>query len=553
MKKVLSALLCAAMLAAPVATVAVVADEPVIDQAMLLDDISVPDSQSTGNLGYITNTEKSVQDPNGVSIAFDFNAISATPCSHLVSDLAPTWRHQSGLTFTFSNYQGYQAIIYDVVRQEFQIANIGWMRSGINPDMAHVVASKKFPMKPGDWHRLFYSIQGTEVFVYVDGEEILYHNFSGGKNGNLSRSFLMFWPSHIRCMIDNMVVGNDEYDDNVTSEENSANIISTADFNDAIAPVYDHTVDGVPTWEIAKDENGKEIKDENDNPVYVQATDENGNPLTNEDGTPKWKQAVDDEGKPITHSENYYKVGDEVVKDAFQLHADFGFQTFGESIPYIGVDKATYSGMVKEAENAVLAVADTEGREGGTFTADITYKAENGAFASAKNLILTYDPIFDSAKIENVAEGAKVEIHDGNLVDITVPAGFSGKLAELVLTVPKANEMAQSGQYRYGFLVGANTEFADASGAAIDKNTVAIDGAMANTRNFILGDANDDGKINAKDITIIMQYMLIKNPEDPRFATFNFKAANVYPDANLNARDIKRIMMYILKGVFADR
>lgn len=552
MKKVLSCLLCAAMLAASAATAVIAADEPVIDRAMLLDDISIPDSNSTGGLGYIVNDESVVKDPNGVSVAFDFNAISATPCSHLVSEIDTTWRHQSALTFTFSNYEGYQAVIYDVIRQEFQIANIGFPRSGINPNMGHVVALKKYEMKPGDWHRLFYSLQGTEIKVFVDGEEILSHDFSGGKNGNVTHSFLMFWPSHIRCMIDNMVVGNDLFVDGDTSDENKANILFESDFNDAVAPVYDHTVKDVPTWEIKKDQYGKDMEDENGNPIYVQDTDENGKPLTNEDGTPKWKQAVNDKGEPLTHDEDYYKVGNEVVKGGSQQHAGFSFQTFGQSIPYKGVDKATYSGMIKESDKAVLSVEDTLGTEGQTFTAAINYNSANGAFASAKNLVLAYDPIFDSAKIENVAAGAKVELHDGNLVDITVPANFEGKLADLVLTVPKENEMAQSDSYRYGFMIGANTVFADASGAAIDKNTVAIDGAQANTKNFILGDANGDGSVNAKDVAIIMYYMAHQKDADvatnPKLANFNRKAANVYADTEaINARDISVLMKTILE------
>lgn len=563
MKKVLSCLLCAAMLAASAATAVIAADEPVIDRAMLMDDISIPDYQMTGNLGYITNTEDCVKDQNGVSIAFDFNAISATPCTHLVQQQSPDWRHQSALTFTFSNYNGYQAIIYDVTRQEFQIANVGFPRGGINPNMAHVVALKKYEMKPGEWHRLFYSIQGNEVFVYVDGEEILYHNYSGGKNGNLSRSFLMFWPSHIRCMIDNMVVGNDEYNDALDTEENKANILFESDFNDATAPVYDHTVKDVPTWEIKKDEFGNEMKDENGDPIYVQDTDENGKPLTNEDGTPKWKQAVNDKGEPLTHDEDYYKVGNEIVKWAYQTHAGFSFQTFGQCIPYIGVDKATYSGMVTESDAPSLSVADTKGTEGQTFTAAITYNAENGAFASAKNLVLAYDKIFSAAEIANVADGAKVEIHDGNLVDITVPANFNGKLADLVLTVPEANEMAQSASYRYGFIAGANTVFADASGAAIDKDTVKLDGAMAYTENYILGDANRDGRVNAKDIAMIMYYIACEKdakkenvPLDkehfPKLARFNKKAANYYADSDtINSRDIIELMKYIVSKPIA--
>ncbi len=563
MKKILSCLLCAAMLASSVATTVIAADDPVIDKAMLLDDISIPNSQETGSYGYIVNTNKDVKNPDGVSVAFDFNMISSTPCSHIVQTNSPTWRHQSALVFSFGSTDGgHNAIVYDAVRQEFQIGIAPWPRGGCNPNMSHVLKRKKYEMNPGDWHRIFCSIQGNEVFLYVDGVEILKHDFRGGANGNLTHSFLMFWPTHIRCMLDNLVVGNDEFIDGDDTAENKANILYEADFNDATAPVYDHTVEDVPTWEVAKDVNGNELSDDEGNPIYVQDTDENGNLLVDENGDPVWKQAVDDKGNPVTHSEYYYKVGDEVIKGASQKHAGFSFDNFGEAVPYKGVDKATYSGMVKESADAVISVEDTTGVEGETFTAAINYDPSKGAITSAKNLVLAYDPIFDSAKIDNVADGVSVTLHDGNLVDITIPADFNGgRLADLVLTVPEENEMAQSGQYRYGFIVGANTTFTDAAGAAIADTDKLLDGAMANTKNYILGDANGDGRVNAKDIAIILYYIAQSKDKNfnektfktdyPKLKTFNKRAANFRADSDLiNSRDVIELMQHIVSLPF---
>lgn len=50
--------------------------------------------------------------------------------------------------------------------------------------------------------------------------------------------------------------------------------------------------------------------------------------------------------------------------------------------------------------------------------------------------------------------------------------------------------------------------------------------------NFILGDVNEDGKVNLKDVSTIIKYRALWNP-DP----FNFEAADICKDGNINARD----------------
>ena len=569
MKKILSILLCAAMLAGAV-TLSVGAKKAT-DQAMLLDDISIPDDSKTGALGYIVNASAkndygvkafgsdkpyAVDDQNGISVAFDLNVLSYSKCNHLVSEIEKSWRHQSALTFTFSNYNGYQAIIYDISRQEIQIANIGWPRSGINPDMAHVVESKKIALNPGDWHRMFYSIQYTEVYVYIDGVQVLYHDFDGGEKNNLDRSFLMFWPSHCRCMIDNLIVGTDEYDDSVSFEENEGQVLFADDFNDAIAPELDH-VEQVETWELVKDANG--------NTLYVDVLDEKGNPVYGDDGKIKQTtvyardekgnliQEKDDKGKPVFHDEYYYKVNGEVVNEegATQYHAGFLFEPHNGQIPYKGVDKDTYCGMIKDVENATISFADTQGVEGQTFRADVT---TTGGFTKATGLVFAVDPIFSSATFEDVATGVAINVDNG-LADITLPAGFSGKIATLVLNVPADRTMAQSDKYRYGFIINSGTTFETSDGAVPH---ITIDGGFTVTKNFVKGDANGDGKINTRDVILLMKYIIIQNlikkgyvptAEDQKLLdSMIVKAADCYPDGKINTRDTQNLMKYMVSG-----
>ena len=598
MKKLLSVILFAAMLVSAFAVFAH-AEEPV-DKAMLLDDINVQNTALTGAMGYIVNDEDENDfgvtawgsdepygafDKNGISVAFDLNVLAYSKCSHLVSDMYPNdLRHVSGLILTLSKER--QSVIYDIERQEFQIATCAsWPVSiiPVTPDMRKnvIIESVKYPMNPGDWHRCFVNVQGTEVFVYCDGKLILSHDFSGGANGNLTRDFIMFWESHCRVMLDNMIVGTDEYDDtlgetfeekiaaNNKPEEDIKNVLFADDFNDAVRPVWDHT-EQEPTWAIALDEKGKEIEDivyeedgitpkldKHGNVVKEKriATDEAGNPI----------QEVDDKKNPVFHDVHYYNVNGEITTDCSQKHAGFVFDkgvtsNGNPNVPCYGVDKAAYSGMLKDVEGAAISFADTGAVEGQTVNAEITIDAAAG-FTEAKNLTLTYDEIFTFKGFENVASGATVTEADGK-VNITIPAGFSGKLADLVLEVPKEKEMAQSCQYRYGFLIGSDTEFKNGSDA-VDKDTVTIDGGMCKTVNFVKGDANGDGKVNSKDVIRIMQYIVyygdykkgktLTAAQMKIIDNTNLKAADVFPNGSLNSRDVKVLLRFIATGEWKDK
>ena len=368
----------------------------------------------------------------------------------------------------------------------------------------------------------------------------------------------MFWESHCRLMIDNMVVGTDEYDDRDGVDANEGKILFIDDFNDAITPVYDHT-EKEPAFEIEKDKNGKAIE--------YQAYEEDG-------VTPKvdkWGYLVkenhfaldeagnkipelDDKGNQVMHDKHYYKVGDDIVDEYGLEHAGFvwgrGVTNDGNpNVPCYGVDKATYCGMIKDIEGAAISFADTGATEGQTVNAAITI-GEGAGFTKATNLTLSIDPIFNFKGFENVASGATISEANGK-VAITLPAGFSGKLADLVLEIPAAKEMAQSCRYRYGFIVGADAAFEGADAA-----NVTVDGGFTTTVNFIKGDADGNGKVNAKDVTLMMKYILyqqalsrgqtLTEKQQAVVDSLRLKAADVYPDEKINARDVKVLMKYLV-------
>ena len=592
MKKLLSVLLCAAMLVGGL-TFAASADDKSIDKAMLIDDISVDDTSLTGGMGYIVNnhgkndygvnawnSEKSytVRDNNGISVAFDLNVIAFSQCTHLVSETAPNdFRHLQGLVFTFSNYDGYQAIIYDAVKQEFQIANVGWPTSVVPVDGSHIIEKKAFSMKPGEWHRCFYLVQATEVFVYCDGELIISHDFDGGPKNNLSRSFLMFWESHVRLMMDNLIVGTDEYDDTLgetfeekiaannqpDAEEPIKNVLFADDFNDAIDVVYDHSVT-VPVWEYEKDEHDKDV-------MYTVYEDDGKTPKLDEyDEVVKEKhflldekgnkvQAVDEKGNPLTEPEYHFIMNGEDTIEPGQEHAGF---TFGvgvhntQNMPCHGVDKATYCGMIKDIDGAVISFSDTAAADGMTVKSEITINQKSAAFTSAKNVVLSLDPIFEFKGFENIASGADIKADDNGRVTITLPAGFSGKLADLVMEVPAGKEMAQSSKYRYGFIVGSDAEIKNGA-EDVDPAKITVDGGFTSTMNFLKGDANGDGKVNAKDVTLIMKYNVViadtknKEPNEQQqkvISSLKVKASDIYADNKINARDVNLLMKYLVYG-----
>ena len=55
------------------------------------------------------------------------------------------------------------------------------------------------------------------------------------------------------------------------------------------------------------------------------------------------------------------------------------------------------------------------------------------------------------------------------------------------------------------------------------------------------GDVNEDGEVNVNDVTVLINYILGKNPE-----TFNAEAANLNGDGGINVNDVTMLINLIL-------
>ncbi len=84
----------------------------------------------------------------------------------------------------------------------------------------------------------------------------------------------------------------------------------------------------------------------------------------------------------------------------------------------------------------------------------------------------------------------------------------------------------------------------------VESNEVADDYAEAEQwkefhilRAYLMGDANDDGKVDVNDVTTIINFILKKNPNP-----FVFIAANVNDDERIDVNDVTMVINYILHG-----
>ena len=93
-----------------------------------------------------------------------------------------------------------------------------------------------------------------------------------------------------------------------------------------------------------------------------------------------------------------------------------------------------------------------------------------------------------------------------------------------------------------------------------------IDGGFTYTKNFIQGDADGDGYVNARDVIQLMKYNLIltnmktaqkkgieyvmNEKEIKVWNTMIKKAADVYPDGNITSRDTINLMKFLVNGVW---
>lgn len=111
-------------------------------------------------------------------------------------------------------------------------------------------------------------------------------------------------------------------------------------------------------------------------------------------------------------------------------------------------------------------------------------------------------------------------------------SGNSGEVATITLNVEK---QLTEGVYP---LVLRNIVIADANGKAIKVESVET---SLTVKNYILGDANNDGEVNIGDYTTITNYILNRNP-----AQFVKIAADTNEDGEINVGDLSGLVKIIL-------
>ena len=76
---------------------------------------------------------------------------------------------------------------------------------------------------------------------------------------------------------------------------------------------------------------------------------------------------------------------------------------------------------------------------------------------------------------------------------------------------------------------------------------VSLSMQYSSAQNMLYGDANGDGKINARDVTEIMRYIVDKNtPIDVRAANVRKSSLDDNEDPEINSRDVVTLMKYLI-------
>ena len=78
-----------------------------------------------------------------------------------------------------------------------------------------------------------------------------------------------------------------------------------------------------------------------------------------------------------------------------------------------------------------------------------------------------------------------------------------------------------------------------------DGNTVNLNvqNGSVNVYSYTLGDINNDGNINMRDVVLLRQYII--GFKGITFTSVQLKAADVYADGSVNIKDLARLRQYV--------
>lgn len=145
-----------------------------------------------------------------------------------------------------------------------------------------------------------------------------------------------------------------------------------------------------------------------------------------------------------------------------------------------------------------------------------------------------HDANFDLSK---TALTLAIDDSDGNPIDsvtcVPTTPGTSSHVLEMVLPVPRE-------------LATARLRMVSWTGDYLSNGAVrrALFTAITTTpQDFLKGDVDGDGKVNISDVTALIDYLLIHNPDG-----INAQAADVDGDGKVNISDVTALIDYLLLG-----
>lgn len=210
------------------------------------------------------------------------------------------------------------------------------------------------------------------------------------------------------------------------------------------------------------------------------------------------------------------------------------------SVPF-----GSLSALAAETENAIVTIDSVSGKPGDTVDVNVNIKNNPGIIGAI--ITLTYD---DELTLEKAVSGEAFEsLSFAKSKNLTSPCKFSWDASDLmpedikdgtILTLSfKIADNAAPGEK------SINVSYED--GDIIDYDLNLIDFEITNgsvtVMNYIPGDVNGDGKVNATDVVLIRRHIT-----GGYGVSINTDAADVNADGRINTTDLVLIRRYIVGG-----
>lgn len=207
-----------------------------------------------------------------------------------------------------------------------------------------------------------------------------------------------------------------------------------------------------------------------------------------------------------------------------------------------------------------LSALDSEGNGGETAYMPLMFsgtESVRGGLASA-SFTVSWDDRLELVSLapHNPASGTKITLSGDSSAYVSWSCGEGEAITEGKLSffaTFRLPEDAESGDvYEIGVeLPESDRAFVSGQDVDLDERVVTERGLLkvrgVNTENRQKGDVNGDGRINARDILLIMRKMLGWTAENyPQLAEYDEEMADVNSDGRVNAKDIIGIMRKML-------